>query len=87
MLFIDGSWIPAASGQKFQSRNPATGLVLGEVADGGVEDARTAIESAREAFTEWSRLTAHQRSAYLRRLAPDAGKARRAGPAHDRRAG
>jgi len=65
MLFIDGSWIPAASGRQFQSRNPATGQVLGQVADGGVEDARAAIESARKAFAGWSRLTAHQRSAYL----------------------
>ena len=51
MLFIDGSWVPAASGATFQSRNPATGEVLGEVADGGAEDARAAVAAARTAFT------------------------------------
>jgi succinate-semialdehyde dehydrogenase/glutarate-semialdehyde dehydrogenase len=65
MLFIDGSWVPAASGTTFASRNPATGEVLGEVADGGAEDAKAAVEAARAAFSSWSKLTPHQRSAYL----------------------
>ena len=39
MLFIDGAWVSAASGATFASRNPATGETLGEVADGGAEDA------------------------------------------------
>jgi succinate-semialdehyde dehydrogenase/glutarate-semialdehyde dehydrogenase len=65
MLFIDGSWVPAASGATFESRNPATGEVLGEVADGGAEDARAAVTAARAAFASWSKLTPHQRSAQL----------------------
>src|ERR1700722_16044368 len=65
MLFIDGSWVPAASGTTFASRNPATGEVLGDVADGGAEDAKAAVEAARAAFSSWSKLTPHQRSAYL----------------------
>ena len=65
MLFIDGAWVPAASGATFESRNPATGETLGEVADGGAEDARAAVTSARSAFKSWSKLTAHQRSTYL----------------------
>src|SRR5580704_9642981 len=65
MLFIDGSWVPAASGTTFASRNPATGEVLGDVADGGAEDAKAAVNAARAAFSSWSKLTAHQRSAYL----------------------
>lgn len=65
MLFIDGSWVPAKSGATFESRNPATGELLGSVADGGEADARAAVEAARAAFTPFSKLTTHQRSAYL----------------------
>jgi succinate-semialdehyde dehydrogenase/glutarate-semialdehyde dehydrogenase len=65
MLFIDGSWVQAKSGRTFESRNPATGEVLGEVADAGAEDAQAAVEAAKAAFPAYSKLTAHERSAYL----------------------
>ena len=40
MLYIDGQWVPASSGRTFEARNPATGAVLGGVADGdGTDDA------------------------------------------------
>jgi succinate-semialdehyde dehydrogenase / glutarate-semialdehyde dehydrogenase len=65
MLFIDGSWVPAGSGRWFESRNPATGQVLGRAADGGADDAKAAVESARAAFPGWAKLTAHQRSVHL----------------------
>jgi succinate-semialdehyde dehydrogenase/glutarate-semialdehyde dehydrogenase len=65
MLFIDGSWVPARSGRWFESRNPATGEVLGRAADGGAEDAQAAVESAAAALRDWAKLTAHQRSAHL----------------------
>jgi len=65
MLFIDGSWVHAKSGRTFESRNPATGEVLGEAADGGAEDARAAVEAAKAAFPAFAKLTAHERSAYL----------------------
>lgn len=65
VLYIDGSWVPAKSGATFESRNPATGEVLGKVADGAGEDARQAVEAARAAFKDFSRLTPHRRSAYL----------------------
>src|ERR1700676_3181455 len=65
MLFIDGSWVPAMSGRTFESHNPATGEVLGEVADAGEEDAQTAVGAASAAFASWSKLTPHQRSGFL----------------------
>jgi succinate-semialdehyde dehydrogenase / glutarate-semialdehyde dehydrogenase len=65
MLFIDGSWVSARSGRWFESRNPATGQVVGRAADGGAEDAQAAVESAVAAFRDWAKLTAYQRSAYL----------------------
>ena len=34
-LFIDGAWVDAASGETFETPNPATGEPLATVADGG----------------------------------------------------
>ncbi len=65
MLFINGKWQDAASGATFDSRNPATGEVIGQAADAGVADARDAIEAADTAFAGWSARTAYERSAYL----------------------
>jgi succinate-semialdehyde dehydrogenase / glutarate-semialdehyde dehydrogenase len=65
MLFIDGEWSDAASGATFKSENPATGEVLGEVADGAGADAGRAIDAARTSFDAWAGLTAHERSRYL----------------------
>jgi succinate-semialdehyde dehydrogenase/glutarate-semialdehyde dehydrogenase len=65
VLYIAGEWRPAASGQTFESRNPATGEVIGTVADGGVDDTKAAIDAAAEAFDEWAQRTAYERSAFL----------------------
>jgi len=65
MLYINGSWVPAASGRTFASHNPATDEVLGEVADADAADTRAAVDAATAAFGPWSGLTAHQRSAFL----------------------
>jgi succinate-semialdehyde dehydrogenase / glutarate-semialdehyde dehydrogenase len=65
MLFIDGKWGGASSGATFESRNPATGEVVGEVADGDGTDARRAVDAATTSFDAWAGLTAHDRSRYL----------------------
>src|SRR5439155_17945107 len=65
MLFINGEWRKAASGATFDSRNPATGEVIGQAADAGVADVRDAVEAAAAAFAGWSARTAYERSAYL----------------------
>ncbi len=65
MLFINGMWQPAVSGQVFSSTNPATGEVLGEVADGGAADTMLAIDAAESAFSTWSRTTAYERAEVL----------------------
>ena len=53
--YIDGQW--SDSDKRTESRNPATGEVLGTFADGGADEARAAIAAARRAFdnTGWSR--------------------------------
>lgn len=62
LLYINGKWVEPVKGNYFKSTNPATGELLGEVADGTQEDARRAIEAAQHAFPAWSRLTALERA-------------------------
>jgi aldehyde dehydrogenase (NAD+) len=55
-MLIDGQLVEAKSGKRFDNINPANEEVLGQVADGGVEDMRLAITAARRAFdtSEWA---------------------------------
>ena len=39
-MFINGEWVDAISGRTFAVTNPATGERLGDVPDGGADDAR-----------------------------------------------
>lgn len=64
MLYIDGEWLNSERGT-FAVTNPATGEELGEVADGTRAHAKQAIEAAEVAFSQWSALTAFERSRYL----------------------
>jgi len=66
-MYIAGRWSEALGGATFDSINPATGEVIGRVADGGYDDAVRAIEAARDAFPGWSATTAYQRSRLLYR--------------------
>jgi len=65
--YVDGEWINADSGKTFDVVNPATGEVVGAVADVGAAETRRAIQAADEAFPAWRALTAKQRSDVLRR--------------------
>ena len=67
LMFIDGAWVEAASGERFEVTNPATGEVIGEAPAGGAEDATRAIEAADQAFGSWASTTAYERSALLYR--------------------
>ncbi|MEO0679570.1 MAG: NAD-dependent succinate-semialdehyde dehydrogenase [Pseudomonadota bacterium] len=66
-MFIDGEWRAARGGGRFAVTNPADGAVLGDVPDGGAEDARDAVAAAERAFADWAGTTAYQRAAYLMR--------------------
>jgi len=46
-MFIAGEWTPAATGETFTASSPATGAVIGSVAQGDRTDAQRAIEAAR----------------------------------------
>ncbi|MCA0920687.1 aldehyde dehydrogenase [Pseudooceanicola nanhaiensis] len=70
-LYIDGRFTPAASGQRFETINPATGATLTDVARGGAEDIDRAVASARRAFADgrWSGQTPSARKEVLLKLA------------------
>ncbi|HEY6224673.1 MAG TPA: aldehyde dehydrogenase family protein, partial [Gemmatimonadales bacterium] len=46
-LFIGGQWVPAASGETFETINPATRGVLARVAQAGAADVDAAVRAAR----------------------------------------
>jgi gamma-glutamyl-gamma-aminobutyraldehyde dehydrogenase/4-guanidinobutyraldehyde dehydrogenase/NAD-dependent aldehyde dehydrogenase len=68
--FIEGNFVDAASGERFQRISPASGEVFCEVAAGGDEDIDRAVAAARRAFDDgrWSSAP-KQRKAVLMRLA------------------
>jgi gamma-glutamyl-gamma-aminobutyraldehyde dehydrogenase len=69
--FINGRFVDAASGETFQSINPATDAVLVDVAACDVEDVNRAVIAARNAFESgsWSRAAPADRKAVLLKLA------------------
>ena len=68
-MLIDGKWVDAASGKRFETHNPATGELLATVAEGDAEDINRAVAAARRAFEgPWSRMRAAERGHILFRL-------------------
>lgn len=69
--FINGRYVDAASGETFESINPATGEVLARVAAGDSPDIDAAVAAARAAFRKgaWSHQSPAKRKAVLLRFA------------------
>ena len=65
--YIDGEWISAASESTFAVLNPFDDRVIANVSDFGASETERAVEAADRAFTHWSRRTAGDRSAILRK--------------------
>ncbi|RNB78592.1 aldehyde dehydrogenase family protein [Brevibacillus panacihumi] len=66
-MYINGEWVDAKSGKTREIVNPANGEVIALSAEGDVDDARQAVQCAREAFDSgiWSELPAAERARYL----------------------
>ncbi|SHM67271.1 NAD-dependent succinate-semialdehyde dehydrogenase [Cryptosporangium aurantiacum] len=64
-LYLDGAWKDAADGRTFTVTDPATGEVIGRVADADRCDASSAVEAASAAFGPWSARTAYERAEFL----------------------
>ena len=65
---IGGRWIGADGGGVIEVNDPATGAIIGTVPDAGEAETRRAIDAASEAFETFSRTTANERAAILRRM-------------------
>ena len=69
-MLIGGKRVPAASGKRFETRNPATGALLAMVADGELEDVNRAVAAARTAFEgPWRTIKPAERQRIMLRLA------------------
>ena len=70
-LLIDGRWVPAASGDSFDVRDPSSDRILTRCAAGDAVDVDRAVMAARKAFDqgEWPRMKACERERLLHRLA------------------
>jgi len=68
--FIDGRYVPAASGKTFDNINPATGKVIARVAECDREDVDRAVKAARAAFEKgsWANLSPSDRKKVLLRF-------------------
>ena len=65
--YINGKFMPAASGKTFDTVNPATGEVLTQVAACGPEDVDVAVAKARKVFEQgtWCRMHPSERKAVM----------------------
>ena len=70
-LFINGEFTDAASGKTLDIVNPATGAVIGRLADAGAMDVDRAVTAAQNAFDEgkWSGASIQERARILNRFA------------------
>ncbi len=70
-LFIGGEFVPSTSGKRFATTNPATGEMLGQIAEAGREDLDRAVVTARQAFESgpWASMKPRERGRILIRAA------------------
>ena len=67
---ISGEWTSASSaGEAIGVTDPATGVLLGTVPNGGQAETRRAVEAAHASYPAWRAMTAADRATLLRRLA------------------
>jgi acyl-CoA reductase-like NAD-dependent aldehyde dehydrogenase len=68
-LLIGGEWVEASGGATFERSDPFTGDAVTVAAAAGREDARRAVEAARDAFPQWSKTSPGERRRLLSRAA------------------
>ncbi|WP_373895789.1 aldehyde dehydrogenase family protein [Virgibacillus sp. CBA3643] len=70
-LYINGEYVPATAGKKFDVYNPATEEVLARVSEAQVEDIDIAVKAARKAFDEgeWTKMETAERSRLIYKFA------------------
>jgi alpha-ketoglutaric semialdehyde dehydrogenase len=66
--YIRGEWVDAASGETFESTNPATGETIGVFPKSSAEDVDRAVEAAKDAYERWRLIPAPKRAEILFRV-------------------
>jgi alpha-ketoglutaric semialdehyde dehydrogenase len=66
--YIGGDWVDSASGETFESRNPATGEVVGSFPKSSGDDVDRAVEAAKDAYERWRLVPAPKRAEILFRV-------------------
>ncbi|MGE5265434.1 MAG: aldehyde dehydrogenase family protein [Acidobacteriota bacterium] len=64
-MLIGGESVESVGNQTYEIRNPATGELVDVVQKGGREDAKRAMDAADDAFKEWRKTSAEERSNLL----------------------
>jgi alpha-ketoglutaric semialdehyde dehydrogenase len=67
--YIGGEWVEAASGETFESVNPANGDTIGAFPKSGAEDVDQAVEAAKAAYEDWRLVPAPRRGEVIFRFA------------------
>jgi (Z)-2-((N-methylformamido)methylene)-5-hydroxybutyrolactone dehydrogenase len=69
-MLIDGDWVDASDGGKFDSVNPSTGKVWSRVPEATAQDVDRAVRAADRAFTSgpWAEMVPSARGRCLRKL-------------------
>lgn len=68
-MLIDGAWVDALEGGRWNVVDPATEETIANVPFGGADDVERAIEAAEAALSGWRTMTAYARGDILRRAA------------------
>jgi aldehyde dehydrogenase (NAD+) len=66
--YIGGEWVDAASGETFETTNPATGETIGVFPRSGAEDVDYAVAAAKDAYERWRLVPAPKRAEILFRV-------------------
>ena len=67
--FIDGQFVEPAGGTYLDNIEPAIGRPYSQVADSDARDIEAAVAAAEQAFVDWSKKSAAERSKFLLRIA------------------
>ncbi len=65
--YINGEWVTEKNGKVFEVRNPATGEIIAELPDLGVDYVKEAINGAAKAQKVWAKKTGKERAVILRK--------------------
>ncbi len=66
--YIGGKFTEPLKKNYIDNYNPSRGVVYGQIPDSDAEDVNLAIQAAKNAFPNWSQLTAEARANYLRKF-------------------